>query len=117
MTRDRLAGLDALRGIAALMVAGVCHAGNLIGPWRYRPVYDMPGIGDLIQHSDVAVDLFFVLSGFVFTHVYSRSASCLVSCLRVRAIPFIKSRLPCCGIIGLCDHLENVVSSVVSCFA
>lgn len=84
MTRDRLVGLDALRGIAAMVVATVCHAGNLIGPWHHRAVYDMPGVGDLIRHSDVAVDLFFVLSGFVFAHVYEHG---------VTAWPFFRARI------------------------
>ena len=48
--------LDTLRGVAALMVV-VFHAGHTIGVWTPRFGY-------------LAVDLFFLLSGFVLAHAY-----------------------------------------------
>lgn len=55
----RFHALDAARGILALVVATfhfpfITHLTNL----------------DLVQHTDLWVDMFFVLSGFVMTHVY-----------------------------------------------
>jgi peptidoglycan/LPS O-acetylase OafA/YrhL len=55
---SRFVTLDALRGIAALMVV-LFHAGRVLGAW-------MPRFGYL------AVDLFFILSGFVIAHSYDR---------------------------------------------
>ena len=56
MDRRTFHSLDALRGIAALTVV-FWHADWLIAP--LRP-----------QHGDLAVDLFFVMSGFVIAHAY-----------------------------------------------
>jgi peptidoglycan/LPS O-acetylase OafA/YrhL len=56
-TNHKFLGLDALRGAAALIVA-VGHATVLFG---FRP-----------GSSYLAVDLFFVLSGFVLAHAYDR---------------------------------------------
>ena len=64
----RLTGLDGLRGIAACIVAFGFHAqilfprDSLIGT---GPISDW-----LLVNGWTAVDLFFVLSGFVFAHVY-----------------------------------------------
>src|ERR1700677_2281169 len=49
--------LNTLRGIAALMVA-IYHAPLLLG------------VGQTFPHAYLAVDLFFVLSGFVMLHAY-----------------------------------------------
>lgn len=79
--RDRLHSLDALRGVAALIVAlfhwqytlVLGRASTLLGAtfdqsvepfyWLLRPVY---------RNGPYAVDLFFVLSGFVFFWLYQR---------------------------------------------
>jgi peptidoglycan/LPS O-acetylase OafA/YrhL len=58
-----LAALTPLRGIAALLVV-VFHAGIFIGP-----LVD-PAASGLIGHGWLWVDFFFVLSGFILTHVY-----------------------------------------------
>ena len=66
---ERFAGLDLLRGIAALAVL-------LIHSWpmpfsSWRPAFENP-----FPRAYLAVDLFFVLSGFVIAHAYqSRLAS------------------------------------------
>jgi peptidoglycan/LPS O-acetylase OafA/YrhL len=58
-----LAALTPLRGIAALLVV-VFHAGIFIGPLAD------PAATGLIGRGWLWVDFFFVLSGFILTHVY-----------------------------------------------
>jgi peptidoglycan/LPS O-acetylase OafA/YrhL len=55
----RLEALDGLRGVAALCV----------GLFHLAPRTSLGGLG-LFAHAEVAVDLFFMLSGFVLAHVY-----------------------------------------------
>lgn len=76
-TRQHLPSLTPLRGIAALVVV-LCH---LSGPqlWlRNATLFKIAGRGYL------AVDLFFVLSGFVLTHVYYSEVAAGVS---IRSVP------------------------------
>jgi peptidoglycan/LPS O-acetylase OafA/YrhL len=54
---SEIRSLNSIRGIAALMVA-VFHAPTLFG------------VGQTFPHAYLAVDLFFVLSGFVLLHAY-----------------------------------------------
>jgi peptidoglycan/LPS O-acetylase OafA/YrhL len=54
---NRLTGLDALRGVAAICVLGF-HCGTVFGVW---PVF---------SRSYLAVDFFFMLSGFVMARTY-----------------------------------------------
>lgn len=66
----RLAGLDGLRGLAACAVAFGFHAKFLFAEGAL-PAGTGGFIGDWLRSSGwMAVDLFFVLSGFVFAHVY-----------------------------------------------
>lgn len=58
MSHTKFLGLDALRGIAALFVL-LRHTSGYWGPFPFH-------------HSYLAVDLFFVLSGFVIAHAYER---------------------------------------------
>lgn len=72
----RLDGLDALRGIAACVVAFGYHATEMFDR-QYAAVAGGP-ICDWIHRFGWAfVDLFFVLSGFVFAHVYLPRADTL----------------------------------------
>ena len=59
----RLDGLDALRGIAALLVA-VMH------------IQHISGGGDLFARAYLAVDVFFVLSGYVMARTYEPKFAC-----------------------------------------
>src|SRR5690348_1736057 len=54
--------LTAIRFFAAAWVV-VFHTMGYLHP-------DFRGIGPLVAHGEVAVDLFFVLSGFILAHVY-----------------------------------------------
>ena len=54
--RDRFVTLDGMRGIAALIVAAL-HVAGMVGV-------------DFAPHANLAVDFFFVLSGFVIAHAY-----------------------------------------------
>lgn len=70
---QRLARLDGLRGLAACVVAFGYHAGNLFAPDAlagYGPV-----AGWLLNWGWTFVDLFFVISGFIFAHVYLRDGA------------------------------------------
>ena len=64
---SQLPSLTALRGLAALWVV-LFHYTAL-----YFPRLDMTGHSWLIGKGYLAVDLFFMLSGFVMTHVYHRA--------------------------------------------
>lgn len=55
MTKQKFAVLDGMRGIAALFIL-TRHTGNFWGFWLFK--------------SYLAVDLFFILSGFVIAHAY-----------------------------------------------
>jgi peptidoglycan/LPS O-acetylase OafA/YrhL len=73
-SRDRFVTLDGMRGIAALIVAG-------------SHISEMLGLG-FPPHADLAVDFFFVLSGFVIAHAYEqRLASSMTP------LDFIRARL------------------------
>ena len=70
----RLAGLDGLRGLAACVVAFGYHAQYLFAQ-GVIPAGTGWFVGDWLRGSGwLAVDLFFVLSGFVFAHVYLTNA-------------------------------------------
>ena len=71
----RLPGLDALRGLAACAVAFGFHAQFMFARGSFAP-----GDGGLMAawlrgYGWTAVDLFFVISGYVFAHVYLRGDS------------------------------------------
>lgn len=61
MQRRKLPSLTPLRGLAALMVLGMHAAGH---------TYGSNGAIFGLAHGPLAVDFFFVLSGFVLAHVY-----------------------------------------------
>ncbi|MBS0476473.1 MAG: acyltransferase [Proteobacteria bacterium] len=64
-----MAGLDGLRGIAACVVAFGFHIHNFYPPGAFTPAWGgIAGIW-MDRFGWTAVDLFFVLSGFVFAHV------------------------------------------------
>ena len=67
--------LDAIRGVAAIFVL-TRHSGDLFGGWQFI-------------HSYLAVDLFFVMSGFVISVAYDES---LLS-TKLSVIDFIKVRV------------------------
>lgn len=70
----RLAGLDGLRGLAACAVAFGFHAQFLFVKDTI-PAGTGWFIGDWLRENGwLAVDLFFVLSGFVFAHIYLAGA-------------------------------------------
>jgi peptidoglycan/LPS O-acetylase OafA/YrhL len=60
--RENLPALTGLRGLAALVVV-VFHTRRLGG-------VEFASFAPVIDHSYIAVDVFFVLSGFILTHVY-----------------------------------------------
>ncbi len=64
---SQLPSLTSLRGLAALWVV-LFHYTAL-----YLPRLDITGHSSLIGKGYLAVDLFFMLSGFVMTHVYYRA--------------------------------------------
>lgn len=71
----RLTGLDGLRGLAACLVAFGYHAQFLFAPGAFSPGWG-GAIGLWLHHFGwTAVDLFFLLSGYVFAHVYLRGAA------------------------------------------
>lgn len=66
----RLTELDGLRGLAALGVA-IFHLMMFLGGTP-NPIAALPGTGWLLAKGWHLVDLFFVLSGFIFSHCYLR---------------------------------------------
>lgn len=64
----RLTRLDGLRGIAACGVALLYHPQSLFAPETNAT---LPGVLHWFQHSGwMLVDLFFLISGYIFAHVY-----------------------------------------------
>ncbi|VWB70987.1 acyltransferase family protein [Burkholderia lata] len=59
--RERYTALDGLRGIFAILVVALHFFGSAAG-WTHFP----------FANADLAVDFFFMLSGFVLCHVYER---------------------------------------------
>lgn len=86
---ERLASLDGLRGIAALVVA-LHHVFFHFSPWPWAPGPLAPLLGWIAQWGWTLVDLFFILSGFVFAHVYL--ASDVLSSAKGRA-EFVVARI------------------------
>lgn len=72
---ERIQGLDGLRGIAALGVAFGFHFHYYLG---------IETIGWLDDKGWTLVDLFFVLSGFIFAHLYERKLPTLPTFTRAR---------------------------------
>lgn len=62
--------IDALRGIAALVVAFVFHQYYLTGDYHDGPLRGLWGFTWLHRYGWTMVDLFFVISGFIMCHVY-----------------------------------------------
>jgi peptidoglycan/LPS O-acetylase OafA/YrhL len=82
--RKELPGLTPLRGIAALWVV-FYHFSS-----EYLPQLDTKDFSHIIPKGYLAVDLFFLLSGFVLAHVYGAGLECGRPC---RFLPFIRARL------------------------
>ena len=61
---SRLAGVDAARGVAALLVV-LLHASDYMGVPKY---FDYRPLGGIFQWGWAGVDFFFVLSGFVIAY-------------------------------------------------
>lgn len=74
MSATRLSQLDGLRGIAACLVAFVFHA-RLLFDGKLAPVEGFYPISWLQHYSWSFVDLFFVLSGYIFAHCYLENGS------------------------------------------
>jgi peptidoglycan/LPS O-acetylase OafA/YrhL len=71
MTRpDHVPQIDALRGLAAMVVAFVFHQHLVAGVYRTGPLDGLPVFTWLHDYGWTMVDLFFVISGFVMCHVY-----------------------------------------------
>lgn len=71
----RLAPLDALRGFAAIFVAVFSHYQHFGGDKKTYPFMEYTATAWLYEYSWLFVDLFFLLSGFVFTYRYLESVS------------------------------------------
>lgn len=71
MSRDRIPQVDAVRGIAAAAVAFVFHVHFLLGDYRTGPLDGLPVFSWLHDYGWTMVDLFFVVSGYIFAHVYA----------------------------------------------
>jgi len=65
MALKRLTGIEAGRGIAALLVVAMHARGHLLKAFEPSP------LGDLFAFGHAGVDFFFVLSGFVILHVHA----------------------------------------------
>ena len=67
---ERLARLDGLRGLAACLVAFPYHTRILFDPAQFTAGSICPALAWLQEWGWTFVDMFFVLSGYVFAHVY-----------------------------------------------
>jgi peptidoglycan/LPS O-acetylase OafA/YrhL len=68
---DQLPSLTPLRGVAALWVVPYHYCGTA----QFLPNLDITPHSYLISKGYLAVDMFFILSGFVMAHVYRRAFS------------------------------------------
>lgn len=68
--KSRLAEIDALRGLAAVVVAFIFHQHYLTGQFQSGPLDGLPVFTWLHKNGWVAVDLFFVISGYIFAYIY-----------------------------------------------
>ncbi|MFO1036657.1 MAG: acyltransferase [Geminicoccaceae bacterium] len=80
--RERLAFLDAYRGLAALAVALLYHFEHFSGtfqpgalPFAAAPGYGWPLLSLAYEKGFLAVDFFFIISGCVFQHVYGEAVA------------------------------------------
>lgn len=71
----KLAQIDGLRGIAAVLLATSFHQFLLLGQIRSGPFDNIPALNWLHIYGWTMVDLFFVVSGFIFAHVYLRDGA------------------------------------------
>jgi peptidoglycan/LPS O-acetylase OafA/YrhL len=76
--KDHFIALDGLRGVAALVVL-VMHRGR----WWYPP-------GGFLGHGYLAVDFFFLLSGFVIAFAYDQRMASGLSVVRFMALRLIR---------------------------
>lgn len=102
--RDHLPHIDALRGIAALIVALGFHQYYLLGHFRSGPWEGIDTLDWIYDYGYTMVDLFFVISGFVFTHVYFREGK-LIAGARDFAVARIARLYPL--------HLATLAAMVV----
>jgi len=65
-----VAQIDALRGIASLLVSLFFHIHYVIGSYRTGPLDGLPFFTWLHDYGYTMVDLFFLVSGYIFSHVY-----------------------------------------------
>ena len=68
--KAKIKEIDALRGIAAVLVSFIFHQHYLTGQSRSGPLDGLPIFSWLHHNGWVMVDLFFVISGFIFAFVY-----------------------------------------------
>lgn len=68
--KNNIREIDALRGIAALVVSFVFHQHYLLGYFHSGPLAAYPVFHQIHEYGWMMVDLFFVISGFIFAHVY-----------------------------------------------
>lgn len=93
---NRLAYLDGMRGLAALVVAVVFHYVHFSDQFQpggvaleRAPLYDAPAVQLLYSRGYLGVDLFFLISGFIFAHVYGDA----IAARRVHARAFLVRRV------------------------
>jgi peptidoglycan/LPS O-acetylase OafA/YrhL len=89
MRTGKLLGIEAVRGVAALLVV-LFHAGRLLsGPKDYG---SLP-LGGVFDFGRAGVDVFFVLSGFIISFIHARDVTSDAGPRRRRLATFARKRL------------------------
>jgi peptidoglycan/LPS O-acetylase OafA/YrhL len=113
-SKERLAVLDALRFVAAMLVVLFHFAGRPSPAWGVPPAVVFPRLSEIAHYGSLGVYLFFMVSGFVvLMSVFGRSPASFVASRVGRLYPAYWFAVLATGALLLLDRPFNEVTSQV----